>query len=140
MSIQMNLLGGVGAGRITAETVAVSAIRINTANAAISFLSNGQQTTTRNGSTSIVANWVTPPFTAPEWEIRAVLDSGDTPSGSAIGSWLPLTSDRTWSLAVTFPETAQSYLTFQFRKLGATLPEATITGNLISAEALDGLG
>lgn len=48
-------------------------------------------------SASLGYDWVTPTSNAPNYDVRATLVSGDTPSGT-LNSWLPLSSSRSWSL------------------------------------------
>ncbi len=137
MSIQMNLLGGLGSSRITAQAVSVPALRVGTASATISFLANGQQTTEINSSITIVDNWVVPPSTAAEWEIRGVLASGDIPSGDALGTWLPLNVNRSWNLTAGENQIQEALLTFEFRKVGSTPAEVIINNFSLYAQGTD---
>jgi len=139
MSIQMALFSGGNSSRITAIRVDVSAFGPESVTGAISFLSNGQQTISRDGSVSIVANWVTPTLLAGDWEIRAVLESGDSPSQGVLNTWLPLTSNRSWVLSRSTEGFLLTFLTFEFRRVGSTDPEVSITGNSISVESSGGI-
>jgi hypothetical protein len=71
-------------------------------------------------------DWVNPKSAAPgSYEIRATLVSGDTPVGT-LGSWLALTSNRTWSLTKLsgVAGSRQSELTVEIR-LGTTVLDTT---------------
>lgn len=67
------------------------------ATASITFESDGDIITV--GSFTVDAgDWISPKSAAPgSYEIRATLNSGDTPTGT-LGSWLALSSNRTWTL------------------------------------------
>jgi hypothetical protein len=65
--------------------------------ATIRFKSNGTwEEDTSGGGTLSYGDWVTPTSAASDFEIRATVVSG-TVIGSATGSWLALSSDRSWS-------------------------------------------
>jgi hypothetical protein len=104
----------------------------------ISFESDGDIIT--NGFSIVDAgDWISPKSAAPgSYEIRATLNSGDTPVGT-LGSWLALTSTRTWSL--TKPGNIAGFreceLTVEIR-LGATVLDSTIV--TLSAEVFDSGG
>lgn len=132
MSIQMALLGSSGSSIITARDLQVTAFSDTAASAAISFRADGAQSRIVNGSQTVVGNWVAPAYTANEWEIRVTLVSGDTPTGT-LGSWLPLTSTRTWTLSTNVVDIKESSLTVDFRKVGDTDPVTTITGFSLTA-------
>lgn len=136
MSIQMALFGGQGKSQITAQTSVVSSTRIRNGSVSIGFLTSGQQVEVKNGNTSVIGNWVNPSTKAADWEIRAVLDSGDTPTGT-LGTWLSLSSNREWSFSVSSPESLSCVLTFEFRRVGDTSAEVTIPNNSLSIEILE---
>jgi hypothetical protein len=135
MTMQMMLLGSSGASRITAVAERVERISLTSASAALSFLSNGQQVAERNGSVVITGNWLSPPFGADTWEVRATLDSGEIPVGF-LGIWLPLTANRSWSLSAATNERKECFLTFEFRKIGTVPVDTIVTGSSIYVEAL----
>lgn len=136
MASQM-LLGSGSSSIVTAQTVAVSALSTSTATASVVFRANGSQATGENGSLSTIGNWVNPAFAANEWEIRATLDSGVTPSVGTLNTWEALTSDRIWSLSRLSVGISECSLTFEFRRAGASDPEVTVALNTLSAERLD---
>ena len=135
MSFQMLFLGSESTSTITAVSVVVDTFRVGSeATAGVRFKSTGLEQTIRNESLAGVGDWVTPVATASQWEIRATLDSGDVPLG-ALGTWLPLTSDQTWTVVASVDTFVTSVLTFEFRKVGGGAAEFTITGTSLSAEA-----
>lgn len=92
----------------------------------ITFESDGDIITESFLGTVDEGDWVNPKSAAPgSYEIRATLVDGDTPVGT-LGSWLALTSSRTWSLNKTggFPGFRESVLTIEIR-LGATVLDST---------------
>lgn len=126
-------LGSASTSTITAQSVVAEATGDDSATAGIGFLADGRQTIRANDSITVVGNWVVPSSTAAEWEIRAVLNSGITPTTGAIGTWLALTSDRNWALTSSLLGDANSLLTFEFRKVGGSSAEVTISGSSLTA-------
>ena len=136
MGMQMAFLGASGNASITAVAQQVARINLGTAEAAIAFFANGQQANIRNGSVSVIGNWVTPTTSADQWEVRATLVSGDTPIGS-LNTWQALNIDRSWTVSANANEIKESFLTFEFRKIGDVTVDTTITDSSIYAEGLD---
>lgn len=137
--MQQMLLGSAGGSLLQPQSMTVSDIGSSgTISAALNFGSNGQQFTTRGSSNTVLNNWVIPTDTADEWEIRAQLVSGDTPTTGSINTWESLGSvNRTWSLSRSAIGTSSCNLTFEFRPVGGSSPTETITGNTITVEKLD---
>lgn len=82
-----------------------------TQNAGITFSSSGNITFTSTSSGSSSGyTWYTPVTTGIGnlYEIQFVLDSGDTPSGSPMNTWLSLSSNRSVSLQA-FNDSGSSY-------------------------------
>ena len=143
MGIQLTFLGGSTGSTITAQTVEVQAISFDSsAVASIAFTNTGQQVTKRNGSASVVGNWLSPPYSASEWEIKAIVGGGPDPTGSALNTWLPLSTTREWTVTDNAADgtPVQSFLTFEFRKVGGSSAEASISDNILSAESLSLFG
>jgi len=71
-----------------------------------------------------IGDWIAPKGAAPgSYECRATLNSGDTPSGT-LGSWLALTSNRTWSHTTSGPGVLTCELLIEIR-LGTTVLDST---------------
>lgn len=136
MGIQAMFFGGIVQSTITAQSSVASDTGFSQASAYIRFTSGGLQAieTFANGQ-SIIGSWVMPNSSAPEWEIRATLASGDTPSG-VLGTWQALTIDRVWGFNLTSSGTLSCALTFEFRPVGSTDAQVSIPGNSIFVEAV----
>ncbi len=91
------------------------------------FSTNGGGT---DGSTSYTS-WVTPQSetNAALYEVRATKVSGDAfqPTGSALGTWLPLTSDRGWDLNLTGVGRFDCVLTIEIRDAATQTIQDTAT-------------
>ena len=79
-----------------------------------------------------LGNWIDPLSSAPgTYEIKATLNSGSLSSGTT-GTWLALTSDRSWSVSRSTTGTTTANLTIEIRDNGGpTLDSGTV---IISAE------
>ncbi len=70
-----------------------------------------------------------------DWEIRATLTSGTTPTNNAgLGTWLALSSNRTWGNFRNHASgsgTTTSTLTFDFGAVGTSTALVTVTGTVI---------
>lgn len=131
MGIQAMFLGSAPQSVITAQSSVITEAKSEPASAAIRFTSAGEQVEVFSGSQVSVGYWVIPASSAAEWEIRATLDSGATPSGT-LGVWQGLNTDREWGLSRTDVGISTSTLTFEFRKVGGSGAEYTTSGNSIT--------
>lgn len=122
---------------IVATAVVASDFDRTIATAGVRFKSDGTIQTINGSITFDFGAWVSPASSADEWEIRATLASGSVPTGTR-GSWLPLTSTREWVLTRSSDGMYESDLTFEFRRVGDTDPEVTITTNLLQVEVISG--
>tara|TARA_R110002060_G_scaffold66407_1_gene75228 strand:- start:255 stop:821 length:567 start_codon:yes stop_codon:yes gene_type:complete len=78
-------------------------------------------------SSSDIGNWIDPKSAAPgSYQIRATLNSGTSPSGSAVGSWMALTSTRSWILSSSAGQSKTCNLTIQIRVGGVIQDSATV--------------
>jgi len=71
----------------------------------------------RQGSWSYNHDWGAPTGGTPgtDYEIKCILNSGSTPSGDSVGTWLALTSARSWTLSQTTVGSKSCNLTIQIR-------------------------
>ena len=84
--------------------------------------SDGDIMAATTGAATDVGDWITPKASAPgAYEVRATLNSGTLATGTT-GSWLALTSTRTWTTAVS----GTANLTIEIRD-GATVVQASGT-------------
>lgn len=86
-----------------------------------SLLSSGvkQTSESRDGTSPAVNNsdWVTPTSSASNFECFATVLTGSFSSGS-FGSWLALTSSRTWSLTRSTTGSSVARMNLQIRRVG----------------------
>ena len=83
-----------------------------------------------NGVYSQQEQWDSVPATVGDYEVRATLVSGNTPSGSALSTWLVLSSDRTWQLSASPGNLLACTLTIEIRDTATSTVRATATVNL----------
>ena len=121
---------------ITAAATVASDFGVGSASAGIRYNPNGSYERVIGASASFEGFWVSPTTAGSEWEIRATVASGVTPSGT-VNAWLALSSSRTWSVSVTGSGTSETCnLTLEFRRVGGSTAEITVTDNIIQAEVL----
>lgn len=74
-------------------------------------------------------NWITPTTSASLYEVRATKVSGDAfqPTGSALGTWLPCTSNRQWQLLLTGVGRFDCVLTIEIRDAATQTVRDTAT-------------
>ena len=65
-----------------------------------------------------------------DFECRLVQNSGDVPTGSAIGTWLNLGTTRTWQYSQSGVGTKTGQFSLQIRPAGGTYRLATATYNM----------
>lgn len=130
MSILLAAFAAVGGDRISLSGVTVSSVGSGSQTATYTLESDGDvvRETTPLGSADI-GDWIDPKANAPsDYEVQATLNSGTLTSGTT-GSWLALTSNRSWTLTQAIVGSATTVdLTIEIRKgSGATLASATVT-------------
>ena len=130
MSILLAAFGAIGGDKISLSGVAAVSVGSGSQTATYTLESDGDvvRVTTTLGSADI-GDWISPKASAPsDYEVRATLNSGTLTSGTT-GSWLALSSNRSWTLTrATVGAADQVNLTIEIRKgAGATLASATVT-------------
>jgi hypothetical protein len=101
-----------------------------TAIARYELQSDGDIERTVSSTTSDIGDWITPKINMANYEVRATLNSGDTPSGSALNSWLSLGTTRNWALIESGAGSSSSCsLNVEIRRAsdGTVLDSATIS-------------
>jgi hypothetical protein len=119
--------GGSGGTVVVLNNTSVDDTNSGSAEASYSLTTTGNVvgTTTLNGAINI-GDWISPNSAAPgSYEARADVVFGSV-SGSATGSWLVLTTTRTWTLARATPGGSAARLTVSIRLGGTTLTSATV--------------
>ena len=116
---------------VTINNGLVSDFQVGTnSTASITFNSNGTVSSVGNAGT-YTTDWIDPTSAAPDdYEIRATISSGTMTSGT-FGSWLALTSNRTWSKTQFNVGNSSAQVLFEIRKgSGSVLDSGTITFNV----------
>lgn len=128
----INILRGVGGVVVTITDQTISDIRTSgTASASYMLTSGGAalRITSTGGTSEIgAAEWIVPRAAAGSaYEARATLLSGSLSSGTT-GSWLALSTNRTWTRDSTSGVlTAQLLIEIRLASSGTVLDTATIT-------------
>ena len=130
MSILLAAFGAIGGDRISLSGVSVSSVGAGTQTATYTLESDGDVMSATTGGGSVdQGDWISPKASAPsDYEVQATLVSGTLSTGTT-GSWLALSSNRSWTLQrVTVGVATQVTLTIEIRKgSGAVLASATVT-------------
>lgn len=138
MSMQSMFLGLQASDQITAIGFNIEAASSSISSAAVRMGSNGLQSSFVNSSQSVDGSWVVPNTSAANWEVRATVLSGSTPTGSATGSWLALTSDRTWTVTASVEgSTVTSTIQLEFRRASDLAVDANTPTFTLTAERFD---
>jgi hypothetical protein len=134
MSILLAAFGAIGTGaQITLSGVSVYSAGAGTQTATYTLESDGDVMSATTGGGSVdEGDWIDPKASAPsDYEVQATLNAGLLTIGSsATGSWLALTSNRSWSVTqiVNSGSSNAADLTIEIRKgSGATLATASVT-------------
>ncbi len=100
-----------------------------TAGAGWRFNPDGTVDRDMNGWTSGVHNWGTPTGGTPgsDYQIKATLNSGTSPDGDAVGSWLALSSARTWTHTRNADGIDECTLTIEIRDTATSTVQDTGT-------------
>lgn len=117
----------------TAVTLAISNQFISdfgtvTTAASISLTSSGTVTFATGWlGSGTLENWITPQTNMSDYSIRAHVDSGSTPTGSALDTDLALSSTHTWTIAQTGTGFNAATLTMTLKRIadGVTMDTAT---------------
>jgi hypothetical protein len=113
---------------IADENIASFRVASGTAVSTYTLSSTGDINQTKNTTTTDIGDWITPKSAASNYECFATLSSGSLSSGTT-GSWLALTSSRSWTRNQSTNGTSTAVIVVQIRKIGTTtvLDSATIT-------------
>jgi hypothetical protein len=89
--------GGGSPNPVTLENETISKTTTDGSAATASFTIRTDRTVQNHAGTTIDSAWLASGYSASDYSVRVTVNSGTTPTGT-IGSWLALTSNRTWSL------------------------------------------
>lgn len=86
----------------------------------------------RDHSSNVVETWLESWGSAADYDVRATLQTGTSPSGAALATWLNLGTSRSWSLTDndTDPEievTCQLLIEIGLSGAGSAIDSATVT-------------
>lgn len=109
----------------------------------ISYSNAGVFTTPYTGTSQVnspaiaAGEWLSS-GSASNWEIRVTKTAGsNNTSGSALATWLALSTTRTWTWSYTGgPGSITATVTVDFRRSGGGSPEFTYTGIVITAQVI----
>jgi hypothetical protein len=98
------------------NAIAANLSDLDIANAAVGYLMlpTGETQTREGAPYSTVGTWLLQ-GTADEYEVR-LTGTGDTPSGSALNTWLPLDTNQGWELVQNSPGSLQFSGTVEIRR------------------------
>lgn len=77
-----------------------------------------------------IEQWCTPSTAAGQYEVRATLSAGSTPTGNALNTWIDLDNNfAAWELQTNPINSDQSIILVEVRQKGTTSPvyDATVT-------------
>jgi hypothetical protein len=86
-----------------------------------------------------ISDWLTPATNMGDYEVRATLNSGDTPDVGTIGSWEALSTTREWTLAATV-STLECELLIEIRWTGNNVVQDSATYTLSATAGTPGGG
>lgn len=118
-----------GTAQITDQLVSQTAFDPSDAVAGYRVNANGDIEALRNAGYTTREVWLLSGVAA-DYEFRAVLDSGDTPAGAALNTWIDASTSPQWSLTETGAGSSMTcVLTVSVRPAGggATIDTCTVT-------------
>jgi len=99
--------------------------------AGVSFKSSGVFSRYFFSTPIDMGHWLAPQENMGDYEIRATLSSGDTPTAGTIGSWEALSTTRTWELvSVTPSESLSASVLIEIRWAGNDVVQDSATYTL----------
>jgi hypothetical protein len=133
--IQMMLLGGAGGPLIqltTPRTISYTSGGILSAQAGYGLDPDSYVYTAANfsGSYTQSEQWDSVPATTGNYEVRATLVSGNTPAGSALATWLVVSTFRSWLLNASPGNFLTCVLTVEVRDTATSTVRATASVTL----------
>lgn len=100
--------------------------------AGINFSSSGALSLYRHGVPIHDSYWVTPQLNMGDYEIRATLSSGDTPTGT-FDTWEALSTTREWALVAGTDENLTSSILIEIRWTGNNVVQDSATYTLTAS-------
>lgn len=79
----------------------------------------------------VISNWISPLTNFDQFEVRATLSSGDSPTGGTLDTWQELSTSRNWTLSsIVVDETLSSTLLIEIRWTGNNVVQDSCTVTL----------
>jgi hypothetical protein len=105
--------------------------------AGVIFHSDGSLSIYYVGVPNVIGYWLTPQTNMSDYEIRATLNSGDTPTGT-LSTWEALTTDRQWTLQTSTPlDVVTCNLTIEIRWTGNNVVQDSATFIITANQAAE---
>lgn len=125
---QMLIGGGSGVITLTSHTINSFTVDPVPSVAYFTLRSDGvaEYYASPSGTGTISGQWVLPADMAPFYECRATVTSGSLDSGTT-GSWLALTSNRSWSITQSGFGSRSCIFTLDVGYAGSSSPVVTVT-------------
>jgi hypothetical protein len=115
----------IGVPAISGETIIGNAANPSAAQAVVQFTSAGIVNKIENGVSAQIdttTDWLRPAAAAPSlYQISATVQSGTSPTGDSLATFLPLTSNRQWTLDQSGVGTKSCTLLIELRYNGGTV-------------------
>lgn len=118
MTCGISMLMGGGGARITlnANYDVSSTVGAGTATCQFELTNGGDiRLTNPNNSVNDVGDWISPKAGFANYEAMLTVDSGSSPTGAALATWLSLATTRNWQLAQAVVGINSSSTTLQIR-------------------------
>ena len=124
--------GGAGGGNVTLNAATISVAGSGSQNCSFRVSNDGFVYYANAGSYVSQYRWTADPVGG--YEIRVTLLSGTSPSGSTVGSWLVLSTTRTWTNTDAVSNGVEVFATFtvEIRVAASMAVVATQTVGLIA--------
>lgn len=122
-------IAGAGGEIVSISDATPHGNSVSPANATATYsLTNAGDIVHGDGAGTDQGDWISPKRNFGSYEVRATETAGTVTTGT-VGSWLALSTTRTWTKTRTSdsPGTDSVTLTVEIRKAGVTLDTATIT-------------
>ena len=128
---------GASAVGVDLQTASASSLEFGTATATLTAESDGEVSGV--GSTGLTTPdwWSAAPDVGvgADYEIRATLLSGTTPTSGTLGTWLSLSSNRSWSMVRSTDGTSSCSLTIEIRDTATSTVQGTATWSLSATKS-----
>lgn len=121
---------------VSSQTISYTSGGLTNAFVGYQLTSAGQVNGRQQSSYYNIEQWCTPTSQASNYEVLATFVSGSTtPTGSAFGSWLPLSATQEWDIGAGIGNYETAEFTIEIRRVGTgtVLASATI---ILEADAI----